>query len=530
MKTDYIPLLTLVFFIVAFALFPCINTQSQYLVNGNISWLLTSAQRMIEGQSLAGHIYETNPPLSIMLYIPHVLIAKLLNTSPVDIVFATTFFFVLVSTSVTALILRYITNIENTIKPVIIAVYLISITIATTLSFSEREHYIIMMMLPFILCQFAINNKQHIPNALLIPVFIIGSIGILIKPHYGIVPTVLMFQRIYQDKTVTSFFKIDFWVLFATTCAYLILLGTIFLEYSTTIFPDVVNLYLTNDQIATTFKTGELYITCFILMPVLEFFRTDLTKEQKKFLFLFYSSSLLCLIPYFAQMKGYYNHLIPAYVFFLCGLSLSIAFRTAQIWKDKTIMHLLVPCIAILSFLNVFSALSKNVITQEEIKSLPITRYIEDNCQKPCTFFAFHSDIELFNPTAIAMGYTHGTRFPSYWFLPQLIISLENNHGQTPYYQSLKDKYLHLVAEDLEYYKPSLLLIRKDVQINKDIHFDYVAFFEKNPQFNKIMKDSYTLIETKEFDRGLYFKGTTLGGVSMMEFDIYKRTSTALNP
>ncbi len=529
MKTDYISLSVLIIFVIAFVIFPCISTQSQYLVNGNISWLLDAAQRLVNGQSLANHIYETNPPLSIILYIPHVLIAKLANTPAANIMFFMTFVCALISTGGVAILLKYIRNIDPVIKPAIVMTYMAGITIATTLSFSEREHYIIMMLFPFVLCQYALNTHQKVPYALLIPILLIGSIGILIKPHYGIVPTILMFQRIYQSKKIASLFKEDFWILSVVTSVYLISLGTIFIEYSTTIFPDVVDLYLVNSQISTTFKTGELYITCFVLMPVLEFFRTDLTKEQKKFLFLFYNSCLLCLIPYFVQMKGYYNHLIPAYVFFLCGLSLSISLRTAQIWKNNALLCLIIPCIAVISFLNVFSPLSKNIITQKEIATLPITQYIQDNCPAPCTFFAFHSDIELFNPTAAAMGYTHGTRFPSYWFLPQLIKNLESQQTNTGHYQSLKEKYLRFVGEDLKHYKPSLLLIRKDVKINKEFPFDYVTFFSQNAVFKKEMEQFYTFVETKEFDRGLYFKGTTLGGVSMMHFDIYKRNGSGEN-
>src|SRR4051812_36692461 len=50
--------------------------------NANVAWLLTVAERMIDGQRIYVDTIETNPPFSIWLYLPAVWIGRLLRLRP----------------------------------------------------------------------------------------------------------------------------------------------------------------------------------------------------------------------------------------------------------------------------------------------------------------------------------------------------------------------------------------------------------------------------------------------------------------
>ncbi len=504
-----------------FVCLPSIYYQGQYWVNGNISWLMIAAERLLNGQSLSGHIYETNPPLSIVLYTPHVLLSHITGVAKVDIVYPFTLLCALLSTLSIYKIIKPWVVITDHQKASLLFGYFAAVTIGTTLSISEREHYIALALVPFILCQYNLSHNIKTPNLIIWPVLIIGAAIILVKPHYGIVPSYFLLQRLLKDKNINTIFKVDFWSLSVMTSLYALLLATIFSDYITDIFHDVVTLYFGHPDITTTMKTAEMFLVVFFLMPAIELFQKDLSKEQRRLLFTFYCGCLLCLIPYFVQMKGYYYHMVPAYVFFLCGLTLSLSLRMPSIFKNIPIMQSLIPAIAILSFLNVFSQLSTNVLTKDEIKELPISHYLQKECTQPCTFYAFHGDIETFIPISFALRYEFGSRFSAYWFLPELVKGL--NSDKNSKYDLIHYKYSTLVARDFEYYKPSLLLIHRNIHITPDGAFEYTKFFKNNTKFKRIIEDDYRFIETRSFDSAPYFKGTTLGGQHMMDFDIYKR-------
>lgn len=500
---------------------PSMTWQAEYWVNGNISWLMIAAERLLSGQSLSEHIYENNPPLSILLYAPHVILSQITGLERADIVYPYTFFCTILSTFAIYKLSKPWTILSEHQKASFLFGYFAAVTIGTTLFISEREHYIILTLVPFILAQYNLTNNIKTSHFLLWPVLLIGSAVILVKPHYGIVPTYFLLNRLCRHKTIKALLRADFWALSAATLTYGLLLATIFNDYVTVIFHDVVTLYFGHPDVATTMKTAELYLVIFLLMPAIELFQKDLTKEQKTLLFTFYISCLLCLIPYFVQMKGYYYHMTPAYIFFLCGLTLSLGLRMQSFFKTIPALQSIATALALLSFLNVFTPLSTNVLTKKEVKEIPIAQFIKKECATPCTFYAFHGDIETFIPIAFANNFEFGSRFSAYWFLPELMKGLQEKKDKE--FESLRYKYSTMVTRDLEFYAPSLLLIRKDIFITPDKPFNYMSFFGDNHAFKRVIIQNYSYMGTRAFDSAPYFKGTNLGGQNMMIFDIYKR-------
>jgi hypothetical protein len=58
---------------------PCsVAMASRHVVaaNTDVSWLLIAGERMLDGQRLYADILETNPPMSVLVYIPAILIGR----------------------------------------------------------------------------------------------------------------------------------------------------------------------------------------------------------------------------------------------------------------------------------------------------------------------------------------------------------------------------------------------------------------------------------------------------------------------
>ena len=309
------------------------------------------------------------------------------------------------------------------------------------------------------------------------------------------------------------------------TILYMATILIFFGDYVHVIFPDVVTLYANSgSDFFAILNASQIHMLAYLSFFLFELFREDLKKEQKALVIFIYCCCLLSMVPYYVQMKGFYNHLVPAYAFFMTAFSLSIMFRISYFIKKLPVLQIVIPFLCIFSIANALSPLNLDFPKHKDIQDLPVAFYLEKECEKPCTFFAFHGDIEIMNPTAARMKYQHGSRFPSLWFLPQILEGLRSdNPEEKEKAQKLKEKYTKFIIEDLEYYKPSILLIAVDLPIGVLPAFNFMEFFGDNSKLPPLIDNNYEKMDNLEFDRAQYFKGTTLEWTYILKFDVYKR-------
>ncbi|MBV1889310.1 MAG: hypothetical protein KUG67_03595, partial [Proteobacteria bacterium] len=407
----------------------------------------------------------------------------------------------------------------------ITAAFFIATTISTSIDFGDREHMIVIWLTPFILSQYAITHRYSVSKPIILISLVIGAIFILVKPHYGLLPTAFLIHRMFLQ---SNFWKIlkdaDFMILSVATVTYLGALFTIFQDYTFNIFPDVKHLYLHTEYTETLLTNAAIPCALTGILLIMEWMQQDLDKNRKRLIITIYSASLLCFIPYFVQFKGYFNHILPANSFFVIGLGMSLIFRMSVIEKSS-IKQIAYTLISITLFANVFYPVHNKILSKNDMKNMPLTHFLESECLKPCTFFAFHDSIEIINPTAAHMGYTHGTRFPSTWFLPKIVHDLKNakTQGDVDHTHKFKKKYAKYFDEDIKHYEPSILLIGKGFPVSNIENFNFLDFFLDTPEAKKHFKKNYKKTSIFKFNQGDYFKGTSMQKTKMLEYDVYKR-------
>ena len=471
------------------------------------------------------HVYETNPPLSIFIYFPHVIFAKLFSLNIASASYYVSSIFVALSVYLFYRIITCFEYLTHEYKLGLTACYLLSITFTATFYYSDREHLMILGLIPFVLSQFALIQNIKVPRAIWIISCIIGSICVLIKPHYGLLPTIFLFWHIIKYKNFKLHQHADFLALAIFTIIYVGFVFVFFGKFITHILPDVLELYLApNARLTDVLMLSQNHLMLYTIPIIFEICEKDLKKKQKALMFFFYGCCFLCLIPFFVQMKGFYNHLIPAYAFFMLGFTMSVMLRISTIFSKHTFLCIAVPIVVLASISYAISPLKTTIPTKPEIKTFAVAEFLDTHCEKPCTFFSFHGDIEIMNPTAAQMGYIHGTRFPTYWFLPEILRKLYSDNPEIAQTGTeLRKKYAQMALDDLNYFKPSILLLSHGMQIG-DLHgFNYIKFFDLENKMSQFIEEHYDKVELFEFDRSDYFKGTTMGTLHMLEYDVYKR-------
>lgn len=511
------------------ALTPWLAVQTHAMIGGNVAWLLIAAERLLHGMSMSGGAFETNPPLSILIYIPSVIFSRLTGL-PVPVGTALSVFaLVALSTIAVGRILSAFPVLNANEKRAILFGYLSSVTIlTTTIYFTDREHLIILALFPFILCQRALTEKIPLPRFLLYAVMLCGTIAVLVKPHYGLLPVALLAHRVIRQKRLSVIFDPDFVFLAIGTVSYIASIFLLFPDYVPVIFPDALDLYVVHKDVPMTMRYFQPVFIGTLALLLAEFLLEDIDKRKRHIAIFFYLCTLLALVPVLVQMKGYYNHLIPVFAFFAAGVSLSVLMRLERFMDRCSLLYILTP-VVILTSAQIAMPPSKDWPRHKDVAGMSAAKFLKEECESPCTFFVFHNDTEIMNPTTVYMDYTHGSRFGTYWFVPRIVGQLEMIEKGEPTALSkerlltLKKKYSLLAAQDLERFRPSVILIETNVKAFNNEDFDFLGFFAQNETYRDTFFGNYRKTGTFAFDRAEYFRGTTLNQSYILTYDIYKR-------
>ena len=507
------------------------------VLSPDISILITFAERMLDGSKFSEAYYETNPPLNIMIYIPVVWLSRMTDIPLWDMHFYYSLFWFVLSMGLTALLLRKNTFLESHWKHMIMMAFMITAFMTPSKSFGDRDHYVFLFLVPFILVQIDLMSAKALPLWLKIPALVIGAFMILLKPHYGLLPTVLLCARIAKERSPKFLIQPDFLALSIGVLSYAAMLGLYFPDFITVVLPDTITLYATNPHPLVKFESiayGIMTALCIAAVYEMKF------PEKQKQLCLFLSlCTLILLIPYVVQGKGLLYHRIAHISFFYTTAAFTI-YCAALKYSAPYARYLkpqLLPAgfVALLVFLCMtYNGLPKKQLTDEAFVTYPISEKLMEHCDQPCSYLMLYDYSDIIHQLAVYHGAFHASRFTSLWFLPLIIYSeYQIDKGEegklTPEeVQSYKDKYMSMVGEDMAKYKPDVILDFKDYTLWDDSKFDFIAYLSTAPRFAEQMQ-YYEKVDTLTLDRDMYYPGfrTPFTDEGEVHFDIYKRIKSA---
>ena len=167
--------------------------------NTDIAWLLTVGEHVLDGAVPYRDIIETNPPGSVLLYLPAVLVGRGTGIEPQTVVMLLTALACAAALALCCVILRGARQGPEPVSgPLLVAVAALLVLLPSG-SFGQREHIILLAMLP-LLCVVAVR-QQACPRVLLAWSLLSAAgaaLAISIKPFYAlglIGPVVLLWRR-----------------------------------------------------------------------------------------------------------------------------------------------------------------------------------------------------------------------------------------------------------------------------------------------------------------------------------------------
>lgn len=497
--------------VVAYGLFTWLSVHSQTAITADTLWLCDAAGRLLSGHKMSESFYDPNPPLSVILYLPPALIAKLGWMTTYSAAFYYTLLLVLIFTFLTFRLLKAAPDIDATANMTITGALLISATVLSSLSFTERDQILGAALVPFVLAQIAVTRKWPVSRMVLHLALLLGAILILLKPHHGLIPTLILLHRLVTQKRLDVCKDPDFLYLAGAVIAYISVLFLFFHDYLSVIFPDVLSLYLREPSSRVLIKAG-----AYGMIGIAAILIAIVFNNKNKLVMFLLLSSLISMIPFIVQMRGYHYHLMPAAIFFWCGSALL---------TKETLEKFMAPHYALLlttAFMTVFSfMLTPTRVyfpTHQSYDTMPMTELLKEKCPKPCSFFVLNDHIEITHQTALYGGYSWASRFPSFWFLT----GLHNNPTLSPeIFAEKQQKYAALVTEDLAKYQPQIILLG-EFKLAEEKFFDFVSFFSVSDSFRKEWS-RYKRQDDFTMDQRVYFTGTNLAKPRPMTYQVYIR-------
>eukprot|EP01037_Dinobryon_pediforme_P028725 gene28725-32102_t len=152
-------------------------------LNGDTSWLISVGERWLDGSRPYIDVLETNPPMSVLMFLPSVLLGQLTGFRPEEVLIVGVAALAAVSAEATARVLIAHRLADNSLKLRLALGFAVLVLPMST--FAEREHVAVIVLMP-IGAAMLVRAEGRSPERWLI---VIGGLGagfaMAIKPQFA---------------------------------------------------------------------------------------------------------------------------------------------------------------------------------------------------------------------------------------------------------------------------------------------------------------------------------------------------------
>ena len=418
--------------------------QSRVSVPGDMAWLSLAAESFLSGRSMTDAFMDNNPPLSYMIYLPVAIIVRAgIPLWTAGFLYGAAL--LLCSTFLIARLLKFFLVPGQLFYYAVIWAWLLSVTVFWQAEFANKDHLIALMLLPFLLAQYAITCGAK-KSAVVRMALILCTPFILLKPHYGLLCVLILGHRFWKEGRISIIFDFDFMCLAIGTILYAAITLVWFPDFLAYVLPTVsLGMYVTlvlNDVLISFAGMG-LFSVCLIIMM----WFADGDKRSRDFTLFLGFMMLASTIPFVSQLKGFSLHMIP-----FISLAIPAVFLTALLYLKATQSDRRLHVVLLAGFLVLLSAGLMRALaasTHEDYRDSPLAAYISRHAEGS-SFLMQSLSTNIVVPLSVYTGIPHATRFTSFWFL-NLLDSQDN-----------VSFFADLVAEDLERFQPAMVALYHD--------------------------------------------------------------------
>ena len=492
------------FFLFLLCLLPWLVLQPQIRISGDAAWLIHAADLFLSGHRMTEFFFDNNPPLSYMIYAPVALLAWAGVPAWYVLPFLT-MALAGVSLFLTARFLRAWPGLGAAQFWGLLAAFAAAVTLPAQLEWGQKDNLIVLTLFPFLLAQFAMTYKHDTPRWVTRTALVLGVPFLLLKPHYGLLPVLMLVHRAWREKKFSVAFDFDFWALAAGVVLYAAAIWFWFPDFISGALDKSLGLYVfaVNSRVFKAAFGLMILAACSLTMVL---FAQDEGVRKKGAVFLS-SMALASTLPFLLQLKGFSLHMLPAISLLAPALFMTISLAAEDFFK-KIISPLLVILTVFgagyLAFPPFFSAPSH----ADYIRS-PLAEYVRGHAAG-CRFFIQADTANITGAIALYTGIPQASRFPSLWFMEGLARARPERQKE------LRKMFAHDMVEDFQRGEPCLVALKTNPSKSENL----LVLMREDPAFKKLWS-RYRKAGQGRLDYGHYHAGSRSENLPMEIFDIY---------
>ena len=467
------------------------------VMNHDVSWFIVAARRLLEGGRFGTDIYELNAPGGVLIYVPVAWVWKL-TAWPVEIVLIG---YVFAWTAVCLALIGWLLRRElgpgsaRLRDAYLLLAAAILLTLPAT-DFGQREHLIVLLMLPYCLSQALVGAGTPPPALVRGTVAALAAIAIGIKPIYAPFPLLLMAIQARPLGLRRMFAGVETGVFMALGSAYLAMIVLVYPEWIE-IARRAAQLYAAYGSAGyfspRTLHWLGLLLPTFAVAAALNHgsirSRNPVLHRWVDALLLFAAFALLLFV---AQKRGWSYHRLPV------KLVLGMAFGACLVTAARCFRRPAIEAAAAWSLVTVAAAVTLVSLTQarkdskQAFRDSDLAQVVTRLAHPPVVAF-FATSLPPAFPLVTELGLDWGSRFPCLWTLAglryqELRRQAGGNRAEATLsaaeLSALEGEIVGMVVADLNRYQPSVVVVdQSELKQAVDPGFDILARLSRHASF-----------------------------------------------
>ena len=218
--------------------------RATFRTNVDVAWLLTVGEKVLDGQRLYADILEVNPPASMIIYWPAILIARTLGLTPEPVLDA----LVALGAGASLWLARRALDGSGLLRGVAgwpLLVMAAAILLLLPLhNFAQREHIALICLLPALAVMATRAETAAVPRWLAALAGIGAGAAVSIKPHFLLAVLLPELYLVARARSLRSVLRIETFAAAAVVLAYALVVLAVFPAFLTEMLPIVRDVYL----------------------------------------------------------------------------------------------------------------------------------------------------------------------------------------------------------------------------------------------------------------------------------------------
>ncbi|QQG35851.1 MAG: hypothetical protein HYS17_10165 [Micavibrio aeruginosavorus] len=439
--------------------------QAQVSIPADMAWLSLAAEKFIAGARMSEAFHDSNPPLCYLIYLP-VAWLKTVGLPLWVAGFAYGLGIVALFATLAALLILRTAALSQAAAAALIIGYLMPLTFLYQIEFGNKDHLIAAALLPFLLAQAALLSRPQCGRPLIWMTLILATPFILMKPHYGLLPACMLAQRFFSGRGFKVLRDPDFLCLACGVILYGLIVAVWFGDYLSDILLRVSLELYAGIVMYDVFKTAAALAVFSGLLWAFAHF-AEAASEDKRCARFLAGMSFLAVIPFAVQMKGFSLHMIPYLSLampaaaMIAGFYLPVRYTQRQRSLGLALFFLVT---------GYGFSLANPYTTHNDYRNTAVAGLLRNKADSGFLMQSASTNVVI--PLSVYTDKPHASRFSSFWFVRHL------SHRRDP---DLTAYYARMVAEDMEKYKPGVILLYHEPEPEDDV----LAVLGQNEFFKK---------------------------------------------